>query len=86
MILRDVRLARGDLSALLQWMRERTGETRKDAAELMRIGKYRIEAYERGQALPNIATLLKIVRHYGYTILIVKEDWLDEKTKTELLP
>ena len=80
----DVKLARGELGELLKLLRQGTGETRRDVAELTHIGKYRIEAYERGKAFPDVRTLNRLLKHYGYAILIVKEVVLDGKKKRDL--
>lgn len=57
-----------DFAPRLQWMRERRGLSRRRLSELCGLSKNAIARYERGEAEPNMSSLMALADFFDVSV------------------
>lgn len=71
---KTINLARGELGEMLRDMRETTGLSQRKVVQEVKVGKGQLSAYETSSAIPNVWTFQKLLKFYGYKILVVRDE------------
>lgn len=68
-----------EVGRLLTLLRKNTGLTQRQVADGSGVLKSQVSAYEKGKSLPSLPAFCKLMKFFGYRIVLEKEKGNERK-------